>query len=58
MIYYVVTAPGTKKLSIYTKLADALDTKHEWWIQGFFPEIETVEEKDLSEEEREWLGLD
>ena len=58
MIYYVVTAPGTKKLSIYAKLEDALDTKHEWWLQGFSPEIETVEEKDLSKEEREWLGLD
>lgn len=56
-IYYVITAPGTKKLSIYTKLEEALDTKHEWSLQGFSPEIETVKEEDLSEEEREWLGF-
>jgi hypothetical protein len=57
-IYYLVTAPGTKQISISEKLIDARQISHEWWLKGFNPEIEEVKEEEMTEKEKEWAGIE
>lgn len=56
--YYVVTAAHSKKLSIAEKMEDAEEIAENWRRDGLSTSIETVRENDLTEREREWLGLD
>lgn len=56
--YYVITAAHSKNLSITEKMADAEEIAENWRRDGFSTLIETVREDELTEKEREWLGLD
>ncbi len=56
--FYVVTVPHSTKISIAEKMSDAEEIAENWRREGFSILIETVAENDLTEREREWLGLD
>ena len=55
--YYVVTVPHSNKLSIAETMTQAEETAERWRQEGFSTLIETVQECDLTEKERKWLGV-
>lgn len=56
-IYYVVTAAHSKNLSIAEKMGDAEEIAENWRRDGLSTSIETVREDELTDMEREWLGI-